>query len=38
MAGWLFKKSQAMVIGDLVLTEEESQPVMSELFKQGISI
>lgn len=41
LGGWVaFKKinNQAMVMGDLVLREEEIQPVMSELFKQGIQV
>ncbi|MFP5110566.1 DUF1259 domain-containing protein [Neobacillus sp. C211] len=41
LGGWVaFKKidSRAMVMGDLVLTEKEIQPVMSELFNQGIQV
>ena len=41
LGGWVaFKKidSQVMIMGDLVLTEEEIQPVMSELFKQGLQV
>ena len=37
LGGWVaFKQvaNQAMVMGDLVLTEKEIQPVMSELFNQ----
>ncbi|MGG0655301.1 DUF1259 domain-containing protein [Rummeliibacillus pycnus] len=41
LGGWVaFKQidSQTMVMGDLVLTEEEVQPVMNELFRQGIQV
>ncbi|MED1412624.1 LppY/LpqO family protein [Bacillus paramycoides] len=41
LGGWVaFKQmdNQTMVMGDLVLTEEEVQPVMSQLFTQGIEI
>jgi len=41
LGGWVaFKQvaNQAMVMGDLVLTEKEIQPVMSELFNQGIKV
>jgi hypothetical protein len=41
LGGWVaFKEvaNQAMVMGDLVLTEKEIQPVMSELFNQGIKV
>jgi hypothetical protein len=41
LGGWVaFKQTanQALVMGDLVLTEKEIQPVMSELFKQGIKV
>ncbi|PDY44962.1 DUF1259 domain-containing protein [Bacillus pseudomycoides] len=41
LGGWVALKqmdNQTMVMGDLVLTEEEVQPVMSQLFNQGIEI
>ncbi|CAG9611330.1 hypothetical protein BACCIP111899_00502 [Bacillus rhizoplanae] len=41
LGGWTaFKQmgSQAMVMGDLVLTENEVQPVMDQLFQQGIQV
>jgi hypothetical protein len=41
LGGWVaFKQvvNQAMVMGDLVLTEKEIQPVMSELISQGIKV
>ena len=41
LGGWLaFKQmaNQTMVMGDLVLTENEIQPVMSQLLQQGIQV
>ncbi|MEH7501001.1 DUF1259 domain-containing protein [Neobacillus drentensis] len=42
LGGWTaFKQvdnQTTMVMGDLVLTEREVQPVMSQLFKQGIQV
>jgi hypothetical protein len=41
LGGWTaFKQidNQAMVMGDLVLKEEEVQPVMSQLFSQGMEV
>jgi hypothetical protein len=41
LGGWVaFKQieNQTMVMGDLVLTEKEVQPVMNELFHQGIQV
>ena len=41
LGGWVAFKQTAnkvMVMGDLVLTEKEIQPVMSEFFKQGIKV
>ncbi|PEB41921.1 DUF1259 domain-containing protein [Bacillus pseudomycoides] len=41
LGGWVaFKQTdnQTMIMGDLVLTEEEVQPVMSQLFNQRIEV
>ncbi|SMQ78244.1 protein of unknown function [Bacillus sp. OV166] len=41
LGGWVaFKQvaNQAMVMGDLVLTEKEIKPVMTELLQQGIMV
>ncbi|MDR7080669.1 biotin operon repressor [Neobacillus niacini] len=41
LGGWVaFKQmgNQTMVMGDLVLTEKEIQPVMSQLLQQGIQV
>jgi hypothetical protein len=42
LGGWTaFKqmdKENTMVMGDLVLTEQEIQPVLSQLLKQGIQV
>ena len=41
LGGWIaFKQmdKQTMVMGDLVLTENEIQPVMNQLFHQGIQV
>jgi hypothetical protein len=41
LGGWLaFKQmaNQTMVMGDLVLTEKEIQPVMNQLLQQGIQV
>jgi hypothetical protein len=41
LGGWVaFKQmeSQTMVMGDFVLTETEIQPVMNELFNQGMQV
>jgi uncharacterized protein DUF1259 len=41
LGGWLAFKpmgSQAMVMGDLVLTEQEINPVLTRLFAEGITV
>ena len=41
LGGWLAFKSmgsEAMVMGDLVMTEDEINPVMSKLFANGITV